>query len=78
MDAAQRRELSPIETLRAERDAIDAGSVIFRESAALHGGGVRLQRDLGVGRARASVARERFEQRARWRAAGTGSACRRP
>ncbi len=52
VDAAERLQLRGVEALDAERQPVDAGRAEAGELLALEGAGIRLQRDLGVGRQR--------------------------
>ena len=48
MNATQRFEHHRVKALRTKRHAIDARAAVFGKTAALHRGGIGLQRDLGI------------------------------
>jgi hypothetical protein len=52
VDAAERAELRVVETLRAERDAIDPGPGVLAEACVLDSARVRLKRHFDVARHR--------------------------
>ena len=56
VDAAERREVSVIETLRPQRHAVDPGVAIPGERTVLDRAGVRLQRHLEIGNDRQQLA----------------------